>query len=605
MEALQELQELRDKIVNKAIVVGYSFGMLSYVITFIRALEYGFNWAFACISLVVLYLGILTFYRKRINLNLKIFSIAIVILAALVTGLSHFGYMVSSKAYIILIPIFLSFVIGYRKAFVMLLVFSGCYMFFGILYMSKVLPLNVDANVYALSPVAWGMDISIISLTALALLIVGRLYSDTIVNNLSTIKSKNEELESKQRKYQLLFENSIDAIVLLRDGVVVDVNSSAQEMFKAKTDELVGKRIVDFLPELQSDGSDSEDLMAYVTDQLSKKKVVSFEMQHKRMDGTLFDADVKIAVLQIEDGFHYQAVLKDVTHRKKQQKEIGKYREHLERLVEDRTSELNTVNEKLQNSNNELTEQHKKLRKSYADLKSMQKKLIEAEKMASIGLLTAGVAHEINNPLNFIQTGLYSLQNQVDSSSPDSVFEKNQEVLGYMEEGVRRISNIVNSLGSFNSNASVKFKKSDVVEVVNNCLTVLNHKIIDRIQVVKNFTEEKIWVYGDENGLHQVFINVLHNAVQAIKNDGQIGVDIEVKNDKVIVYIKDNGIGMSKHTVSKMFDPFYTKKTLGEGTGLGMTIVYNVIKEHRGSINVDSKLGEGTQVKIQLPIYNI
>ena len=605
MEALQELQELRDKIVNKAIVVGYSFGMLSYVITFIRALEYGFNWAFACISLVVLYLGILTFYRKRINLNLKIFSIAIVILAALVTGLSHFGYMVSSKAYIILIPIFLSFVIGYRKAFVMLLVFSGCYMFFGILYMSKVLPLNVDANVYALSPVAWGMDISIISLTALALLIVGRLYSDTIVNNLSTIKSKNEELESKQRKYQLLFENSIDAIVLLRDGVVVDVNSSAQEMFKAKTDELVGKRIVEFLPELQSDGSDSEDLMAYVTDQLLKKKVVSFEMQHKRMDGTLFDADVKIAVLQIEDGFHYQAVLKDVTHRKKQQKEIGKYREHLERLVEDRTSELNTVNEKLQNSNNELTEQHKKLRKSYADLKSMQKKLIEAEKMASIGLLTAGVAHEINNPLNFIQTGLYSLQNQVDSSSPDSVFEKNQEVLGYMEEGVRRISNIVNSLGSFNSNASVKFKKSDVVEVVNNCLTVLNHKIIDRIQVVKNFTEEKIWVYGDENGLHQVFINVLHNAVQAIKNDGQIGVDIEVKNDKVIVYIKDNGIGMSKHTVSKMFDPFYTKKTLGEGTGLGMTIVYNVIKEHRGSINVDSKLGEGTQVKIQLPIYNI
>ncbi|MCW3788302.1 ATP-binding protein [Plebeiibacterium sediminum] len=607
MDGLRALKDLRDDVVNKALVIGFGFGVISYLVTVVRAFSYGFNWTLYAITLVVVYLGILVYYRKKVKLGFKVLSVAFIILMALITGLSKYGFLVSSKAYIILIPIFVSFVMGYRRAILLLIFFSFIYALFGVLFVYEIIPYTIDVRAYILSPISWAMDITIIILTAAALLVVGKKYSDSILLNLALIKQQNKELNERERKFYLLFDHSFDAILIVKDGFIVDVNTIATKVLKVGKDEIVGMHIEDFAPEKQPDGTVSALKMREFADEVRANKSKSFEWRHQRYNGEEFDAEVHIAVIDVEENELFQVLIKDITEQKQQQSEIEKYRLHLENLVEKRTEALNQANQDLLNSNNQLRKQHAKLEKSIAEIKSMQEKLIEKEKMASLGVMTSGVAHEINNPLNFIQTGLYSLRNTFDTDlqkylSQDDL-TTNRQVIDYMEEGVNRISSIVNSLGSFSSKGTAGFTVCNINDVIEDCLVVLSHEIKNRIEIVKDFSASKIEVMASEDGLHQVFFSILYNSVQAIKHDGVITIKLSVdENNNVIVFVRDNGMGMSKVTMKKMFDPFYTKKSPGEGSGLGMTIVYNIVKEHGGRVKVDSKLGEGTLIEVVLPI---
>ncbi len=609
MSDLREFKELREDIVNKALFIGFIFGFISYLVTVVRAINYGFNWTFSAITVVIVYLGILVYYRTKIKLSYKVISVVFVILMALVTGLSKYGFLVSSKAYIILIPIFVSFVVGYRKALILLLLFSSIYILFGVLYIYNIIPYEVDIHSYVLSPISWVMDISIIILTAAALLVVGKKYSDAILLNLALIKQKNVELNSREQKFNLLFENSFEAVLIVKEGYIIDVNNNALIVLRISKEEIIGMHIEKFAPEIQPDGSVSIPQMRQFAKEISegRKKTLQFEWRHKRYDGEEFDAEVHISSIDFDNQELFQVLIRDITQQKQQRAELEKYRMHLEKLVEKRTFELNQANQDLMHSNTQLTKQRNKLEKSIAEIQSMQEKLIEKEKMALLGVMTSGVAHEINNPLNFIQTGLYSLQNSFDAGlnqyiSKDDL-ETNRQIMNYMEEGVSRISRIVNGLGNFSNKGKVGFTRCNIIEIINDCLVVLSHEIKNRIEVIKDFSDTSIEVLASEDGLHQVFFNILLNSIQAIKHNGVIQLKVFVdSNNNVIVSIKDNGIGMSKVTKKKMYDPFYTKKSSGEGSGLGMTIVYNTIKEHRGKIKVDSKLGEGTQIEVVLPI---
>ncbi len=606
MNEFRELKYLRDDIVNKALVIGYLFGLISYLVTLVRAIKYGFNWTFVAITVVIIYLGLLVFYRTKIKLNYKVASVVIVVLMALVTGLSKFGFLVSSKAYIILIPIFVSFVLGYRKAIALLIFFSVVYALFGFLYINKIIPYNIDVNSYVLSPISWVMDITIIILTAAALLVVGEKYSDSLLKNLALIKQQNKDLNIREQKFYLLFNNSFDAILLIENGFIIDMNKSASRVLQISKEECIGMHIEQFAPEKQPDGSLSAPRMRETASEVSDGAIKTFEFRHLRSNGEEFDSEVHISSIKLNDKELYQVLIKDITDQKQQQKELENYKLHLENLVEKRAKALHKANQDLIVSNVKLKKQHEKLEKSIAEIHSMQEQLIEKEKMATIGVMTAGVAHEINNPLNFIQTGLYTLQNTLEYSClSDDDMKVSRQVLKYMEEGVDRISNIVNGLGSFSNNGQHGFSECNISDILNNCLVVLSHKIKNRIQVIKDYEDCDLKVLALEEGLHQVFFNILFNSVQAIKNDGVIQINAKKEGDgNLLVTIKDNGIGMSVETQNKIFDPFFTLKKAGEGSGLGMTIVYNVIKEHKGKVLVDSKLGEGTQIKIILPIFN-
>lgn len=256
----------------------------------------------------------------------------------------------------------------------------------------------------------------------------------------------------------------------------------------------------------------------------------------------------------------------------------------LERMVDSRTSELSTA----------LTE----LSTAHENLKSTQNHLIQSEKMASLGVLATGVGHEINNPLNYIKSGLKALFKVIDENSKKD-FTK---YINIVNDGVDRASIIVKSLSQF-SKAGVEFNEyCKVDDIIENCLLILANEL-KKIQVDKCYIETPTIVHGNEGKLHQVFMNILSNAVQAINGNGKITISTVVDNGKVVVSIKDNGHGIPKENLSKIGDPFFTTKPPGSGTGLGLYIVYSIVEEHEGDIQVTSEQNNGTEFIITLPLY--
>jgi C4-dicarboxylate-specific signal transduction histidine kinase len=291
-----------------------------------------------------------------------------------------------------------------------------------------------------------------------------------------------------------------------------------------------------------------------------------------------------------------------------QNDELQHYRENLERLVDSRTSdleaaieELKAINEELHTKNTIINDQNFELTTTMEDLKEAQTKLIQAEKMASLGVLTAGLAHEINNPLNFITGGYYGLNEYFQETGQ----LENEDVillLSSIKTGADRAVNIVKGLTQFSRSDDLQKEIFDLKQVLDNCLIILYNQYKNHIEVVKRYPNEKLTVYGNLGQLHQVFMSVLLNAIQAIKGNGLITIELEKYEKSLVVNITDSGHGIDKNILHKITDPFFTTKEPGEGTGLGLSIAYSVVKDHNGSIAFDSELGKGTTVNIRLPL---
>lgn len=275
-----------------------------------------------------------------------------------------------------------------------------------------------------------------------------------------------------------------------------------------------------------------------------------------------------------------------------QNEELKTHRNHLEELVVEKTKDLAQKNDLLAEKNLELEHVLK-------DLKGAQLQLVQSEKMASLGLLTAGVAHEINNPLNYI-SGSYSLLERIldqEHLKTDEI----QELLGNLKIGVDRASDIVKSLNQFSHSQNHLDEDCSIHTILENCLLILNHQLKHRIEVIKDFAPVPLGCCGSVGKLHQAFINILNNSIQAIEQHGTITISTFKKGDSILIKFSDSGCGIKKEDMKKIFDPFFTTKEPGKGTGLGMSITYNIITDHKGTIEVSSEEDKGTTTIITLP----
>lgn len=294
----------------------------------------------------------------------------------------------------------------------------------------------------------------------------------------------------------------------------------------------------------------------------------------------------------------------------------------LERKVNERTTELITANNDI--------------KRTLTELKEAEAQLVEAEKMASLGQLTAGIAHEINNPINFVTSNIAPLRRDVDilvdaitniesvglSEVPNN--EKQQQIDDYKEEidldflkieinhllngineGATRTADIVKGLKIFSRLDEDDLKKANINEGLESTLVIANNLIGNKIKVIKNYGNIPV-IECYPGKLNQVFLNIISNAVFAIqeKFDNQPGgilkVTTECDEKSLFVKIEDNGTGMSEETKKKIYEPFFTTKDVGVGTGLGMSIVYNTIKKHNGQIHLNSTQGIGTAFILEL-----
>ena len=308
-----------------------------------------------------------------------------------------------------------------------------------------------------------------------------------------------------------------------------------------------------------------------------------------------------VSKLELNNQIVLQTITRDITDKKRVEKELEKYRNKLEFLVKKRTEELGATNDELKSTNEELLSQREELEIALKNLRKAQSQLLQAEKMASLGILSSGIAHEINNPLNFIKAGLFGITQYIEENLPDH-WPRVLPLIKGMKVGIDRAANIVTSLNHYSRKSDIKSHNCDIHAIIDNCLVMLQSQTKDRIEIIKSFTSNTYSLVGNEGKLHQAVLNILSNAVQAISGKGTIEITTTLNKQSINVVIVDTGTGIQSEDLDKIFDPFFTTKEVGKGTGLGLAITYNTVDEHNGAIEIDSEPGKGTEVRIELPL---
>jgi len=246
------------------------------------------------------------------------------------------------------------------------------------------------------------------------------------------------------------------------------------------------------------------------------------------------------------------------------------------------------------------------------ELSEKQAQLAQAEKMASLGQLVAGIAHEVNTPLGAIKSNNDTLQRMLAkmSAAPDASAETTAKWIAMGEsltdvstEAIDRIARIVGSMRNFARLDQPEVDEVDLHEGLESTLTLVNHKLKGRIEVVRDYGDVPP-VECHANQINQIFMNLLVNAAQAIEGRGRITITTRLLGDEVVITVADDGSGIEQEHVSRIFDPGFTTKGVGVGTGLGLAIVHEIIAEHRGRIGVQSAIGQGTAVELRLPVHH-
>ena len=461
------------------------------------------------------------------------------------------------------------------------------------------------------------------------------------------------QFNSPEEHFRLLVEGVKDyAIYMLdRHGRIISWNQGAQRINGWSEGEILGESIDRFFTPEQIAARTPATLL----DRAILHGRVEYENWRMRRDGSRFWAHVTISSLRNESGelLGFATVTRDITEQNLASEALQKARDELEKRVEERTIELTEANATLQEevkmrkrtasalrqSKNSLKRQARQLEKTLRELQTTQAQLIHTEKMSSLGQLVAGIAHEINNPVNFIHGNLSYLEayteeliesidlyRQHDDGLEPKLRERLREldldfmrrdipkILASMKVGTQRITHIVRSLRNFSRHDESQCKKVDIHEGIESALSLLSYQLNtagDRIQVIKEYGElPRVECYASQ--LNQVFMNVLANAIDALssqrEDDRRVGkaivcIQTQMKEKTVAIHISDNGIGMSEEVRTRIFDPFFTLKPVGKGTGLGLSTSYDiVVNQHGGTLTCVSAPGQGTTLSLEIPI---
>lgn len=351
-----------------------------------------------------------------------------------------------------------------------------------------------------------------------------------------------------------------------------------------------------------------------VTDQLKLGEPIK-----ERID--IFQTDKEIYAVAESFNTLIDSLNRQIKRSKKFQNELFNLNASLEEQVVNRTAMLKESNHKLKNINK--------------DLKETQSQLSQAEKMASVGQLAAGVAHEINNPVGFVKSNLDTLQdyNQsfqlilkllleylgtrdvfqrksilnkieflIDQEDLDYLMEDSLDILQESSDGLKRVSEIVAGMKAFSRANDESLQSFNINSCINTTLKMVSNQLKYHCEIITELDENIPEIQLNVGKMIQVFTNLLVNAGHAISEKGKIVVKTMSTHEHIEIKISDNGSGIAKEHLEQLFNPFFTTKPEGEGTGLGLSITFNIIEEHGGSIGVESEVGVGTCFTIKLPL---
>lgn len=450
------------------------------------------------------------------------------------------------------------------------------------------------------------------------------LLSDSFNRMIDNLKAARLEFQASEQRNRTLIDTAskakIDIAVIQNEGeqrgVFKFFNQYIADLAGYTEEELTGKSITDILHP-----DDLERIWnLYVERPSENEPPTTYEFWGVKKNRDKIRIEISTGVTIFDGKNALVCYVQDITARLNAEKKLKKYSHKLEKMVQERTSELES---------------------SISDLENTQSQLLQSEKMASIGQLAAGVAHEINNPVGFVKSNLGTLNEYREDltkllalyeSLEENISKANdirgdtagQEALGEIQktkeeidldfilddfdkvidesiEGMARVSKIVADLKNFAHAGEGKLEYTDINQGLQSTLNIVWNELKYKAKVITDFGDIPL-VNCYPQRLNQVFMNLLVNAAQAIKDRGEIKIATRAKDNHVIICISDTGSGIPPELMSKIFDPFFTTKEVGKGTGLGLNVAYNIIQGHKGTIEVDSEIGKGTIFTITLQI---
>lgn len=394
------------------------------------------------------------------------------------------------------------------------------------------------------------------------------------------VEARTNDLVSQKNFFQNIIDQ-VPSLVFVRNnkGEYIMANRAVINSFGYKTADLTGKEILKtHLDKKKADQYYKEDLEILKTGRIIEEE--NLQIDHDGSDIWYF-----LTKKRIELGGEYFL--------------LG---------VQYNITFLKQAEERLQKTN-------KKLKKTLKDLEATQARLVESEKMASIGQLMAGLAHEINNPMNYvsgniepIKADLEEIKKYLEASHLDlpqyikDTFKEISQLVAAVEEGAQRVNTLMSELNNFSSKSHTEKTKVNILEPIQSTLNLISHLVKDKITIELELEDNAPEVSVNLQAIKQVFLNVLNNAIYSISDSGKIVIKIEVEKKFLVVRFIDNGEGIPKDNLPNVMNPFFTTKDVGEGTGLGLSISYNIMEEHQGRIIIDSVEKKGTTVTLKFPL---
>ncbi|MDX9925588.1 MAG: ATP-binding protein, partial [Ignavibacteriaceae bacterium] len=375
------------------------------------------------------------------------------------------------------------------------------------------------------------------------------------------------------KKSLVAIMDSLEVGIIFVDGNndIIFINKAAEKIRRMKNEDRLGTSILD------CHGGKMKDR---VLDVMNSFKVNSDYKRHKtiKTNGNYFDNAYNLVKDENEEFLGVVLLSQDVTEKKALEDELKHANEQLEEKVKQRTEEIE---------------------QAYEQLKVAQQQLMQSEKMSAIGQFVAGLAHQINNPLDGIQNCLHTISNDLTN------IDQTKNYIDLSIEGLYKIEILVRKLLSYARPHEFEKNVLNVNTILEDILSLTLLKLKDRnISLVKDFCPELPQIFGDGHHLEQMFVNLIINAFDAMGKGGELSVKTYADEDGMInIKIADTGKGIPKENLQKIFEPFYTTKQKNNGTGLGLYLSYNAVTQHGGKILVKSEVGKGTEFIVSLPAF--
>ncbi|GAO37369.1 hypothetical protein SCT_2790 [Sulfuricella sp. T08] len=441
-----------------------------------------------------------------------------------------------------------------------------------------------------------------------------------------------------QRLMQQVFAVDQHAIISMTDenGVITYANEKFCEVSQYSFDDLMGRK-----HSIVNSGYHPPAFFAEMWATIRSGSTWSGEICNRRRNGELYWVETTIVPSPAPggSGYHYVGVRTEITALKQYEEELRAANEQLEQRIEERTVELHKIMvlleadiEQRRKIEIRLQQEQAEQRKLIAELHNAHSQLLQSEKMASIGQLAAGVAHEINNPIGFVHSNLGSLEKYIDNLfaivsayeaaegdyQPESAClprlqavrkqfdlaflrEDIPALLSESRDGITRVKKIVQDLKDFSHVDESEWQWSDLHHGLDSTLNIVWNELKYKVEVVKEYGNlPEIECFPSQ--LNQVFMNLFVNAGHAIETRGTLTIRTGAEAEQVWVEITDSGKGIAPEHFTRVFEPFFTTKPVGKGTGLGLSLSYGIIQKHHGHIEMESEIGKGTTFRVWLPI---